>query len=560
MYSHLLFTICLISAFGWIVSGLILLTSSRSSVPKGVWPHLIAAIILMALVYVVTMPNKPPFTSGHALGIGFFLGGVASILGYLILMRAPLNRSDYLSGMASYVAPLFSFGVVASLGVMLKRDIMTDLLPCLCIGWITCTFIQFAPIIGKSSVGDDAPLVSDRWREYVLIGSALATTFVIVTCIGILLASNRDDDPSVRIQMEIAILLYAMSVPSVLMIVTGLRAVISRIIGAKEGGAGSVLLGFLFILVELLLIVWIGKTIERRLLGSEPILRLILVGMGVGICVWKLSAETGKRTIPGIVTLLTALLLIGGYIVGFYEMNGYGIAVVWLSMLAPLAIALHSPRSSDEESPYTLSSQAIVGGLFFAVLLLVFRITNVTYSADMYRDILSDHFAIVGLATGFFTPRILSFSIHNSLQRSGLANNLIRLVFLGVLTLLPPALLIFLWGAKCIIAFLIGLAFSSIISGEEERITPSPTTQLETRFLYAMLASAMGMAILQWAGYALNAATLSKSDKVHIIIWVSGSIVVCLLLLEYLPRFSGRIFKRNTHPSQPSIAPQDKLS
>ncbi len=558
VYSHLLLTICLVSAFGWVASGLIQLTSSRSPVPKGEWSHVIAALVLMALVYIGTLPHKPPFSSGHALGIGFLLGGVASVLGYLVLMRDPMNPSDNMSGMASYAAPLFSFGVMASLGVMLKRDVMTDLLPCLCIGWISCTFIQFAPIIGKPKPGDKTSSVSDQWRESVLLGAAIATAFVIITCIGILLASNRNDDPAVRIRMELAILLFAISVPSVLMVVTGIQSILTRIIRAKDGGGTFRLLHFLIVLIELMIIVWVGKTIEHRLLSDEPIIRLILVGMGIGICVWKLSEETGKRTNPGIVTLLTALLLIGGYIVGFYEMNGYGIAVVWLGMLSPFIIAFHPHRSNMEQSPFILSSQAIVGGLFFAVLLLVFRITNVEYVGDTYHAILSDHFAIVGLAAGFFTPRILSYSVHIMLQENGLANNLIRLIFLGILTLMPPALLIFLWSAKCMIAFLIGLAFSSILSGEEDRATPSPTTQLEIRFLQTMLASAMGMAILEWAGYALNAATLSKSDKVHIIIWVSGTIVVCLLLLEYIPRITGSILKRTATPASPSPQ-QDEL-
>ncbi len=551
VYSHLLLTICLVSAFGWVVSGLILFTSPRSPVPKGEWAHVIAALVLLALVYVVTLPHKPPFSSGHALGVGFLLGGVASVLGHLILMRVPIDPSDDLSGMASYAAPLFSFGVMASLGIMLKRDVMTDLLPCLCIGWISCTFIQFAPIVGNPKPGDKTSFASDQWREHVLIGAAVATAFVIVTCIGILLASNRNDDPAVRIRMELAIFLFAISIPSVLLVVTGIQSILTRLIRTEDERVTYKLLHFLIILIELLIIVWVGKTIEHRLLSDEPIIRLILVGMGIGICVWKLSEETGKRTNPGIVTLLTALLLIGGYIVGFYEMNGYGIAVVWLAMLSPFIMAFHLPRSSSEHSPFILSSQAIVGGLFFAVLLLVFRITNVVYAGDIRHAILSDHFAIIGLATGFFTPRILSYSVHNTLQENGLANNLIHLIFLGILTLLPPALLIFLWGAKCILGFLIGLAFSSILSSEEDRATPSPTTQLETRFLYAMIVSAMGMAILEWSGYALNAATLSKSDKVHIIVWVSGTIVVCLLLLEYLPRIAGGIFKRTATPVSP---------
>jgi hypothetical protein len=558
VYSHLLLAIILISAFGWIASGLIHLTSTRSHVPKGEWSHVFAALILAALVYLITLPHKPPFSSGHALGVGFLLGGIASVLGYLILMRVPMDPSDKLSGMASYAAPLFSFGAMASIGVMLKRDVMTDLLPCLCIGWISCTFIQFAPIIGRPKPGDTTSSVSDQWREYTLLGTAIAMAFAIVTCIGILLAANRNDDPAVRIRMEIAILLFAISVPSVLLIGAGIQSILNRFIQTKDGEIPFRLLHFLFVLVELLMIVWVGKSIEHRLLSDEPIIRLVLVGMGIGICVWKLSEELGKRTNPGIITLLTALLLIGGYIVGFYEMNGYGIAVVWLSMLSPFMIAFHLPRSNKEHSPVIPSSQTIVGGLFFAVLLLVFRITNVVYAGDTYHANLSDHFALVGLATGFFTPRILSYSVHNMLQENGLANNLIRLTFLGILTLLSPALLIFLWGAKCIIAFLIGLAFSSILPDEEERTTPSPTTHMETRFLYAMIASAMGMAILEWAGYALNAATLSKSDKVHILIWVFGTIAVCLLLLEYLPRITGSIFKRTATPAS-SDPQQDKL-
>src|SRR5690348_2817729 len=91
MERSLLWSAFVIGWAGWLY-GLLVTRPRRSGasllLPELSRPFLLMAIALPILVFLITLPQRPPFSAGHGFGNGFLFGGFGALLAGWVVARA----------------------------------------------------------------------------------------------------------------------------------------------------------------------------------------------------------------------------------------------------------------------------------------------------------------------------------------------------------------------------------------------------------------------------------------------------------------------------------------
>src|SRR5437870_13253805 len=89
---------------GWLCA--MLLPASKKQSEPAPRPYLTAAIGLPILIFILTLPSKPPFAEGQGFGRGFLIGAICALLAYWALVRLGTDENP-LRQAAAATAPLF---------------------------------------------------------------------------------------------------------------------------------------------------------------------------------------------------------------------------------------------------------------------------------------------------------------------------------------------------------------------------------------------------------------------------------------------------------------------
>ena len=112
----------------------------------------------------------------------------------------------------------------------------------------------------------------------------------------------------------------------------------------------------------------------------------------------------------------------------------------------------------------------------------------------------------------------------------------------GMLLLFVPALLLMLFGTKCLLCLFFGLALATVVgsgSGHEQK---GEDTELESfrsvpgEWLIGLFALGMGLAVAQWTAHVLPVTLMARTDKTRLLTYLTGTVALLLFVAGLLNR------------------------
>lgn len=558
--------------------------------PNPVLPRfwLWTALALPIVLFLATWPSKPAFfAAGHGLGTGFLIGGLAGLLGIVTIIRAlqSAGHGDPVSRAAAVAAPIGLSLMAATAPCLWLRDSLLDALCGVAIGWLCAVLLcAFGMLTAKQNEVDAAA------RLCMTLSAGTVTLFCALGALGDLrgtldIVSKVNDDvhwnaPGLVFAAVVCVILLLALLPPHFALKIPL---VPRITGWFERGLHSdeakVAAGnrWRFALCTLAALI-VGRILSARftettvldtktkaalhnpviaLWGISPIFHVIVLGLAAGLIAWwlitdrKREERDWKSLLPGGQgNALAVLTLVAASMLAFQMLKGYGVSLLLISVLLMAGLAAAAGLSGLEErtqetSPAASSSLVPAASQFTRLFLLgvviaLYRLFTSRFDSELRGVGLTDHYALFGLLFGAMLPPFLTGFLMRvptgSADSSGA--RLMRLAVTGLLVLALPTVVLALWGAKCALALLIGLALSTVF---------------ETSLYPALFSLAVALAMTQWTSHVLPLAELTRDQKIHTLYWGAGIAIVLMLAAEYGGRL--RLTPGKSSPAESSSTP-----
>ena len=524
---------------------------------------------LPLLVFVATLPSRPPFGSGQGFGRGFLLGGLGAMLAGWLVLRAERRDESRSGGMASVLALVSpqSVGLIVAVSPLLwMRANLLDTLLGVAIGWLCSSLPLLLSVqnpkskIQNADSADALPLTA---------GIGFVSTLCALFALGEMRAPAAlfHSPQSVSWNMvgavlaaSVPFLLLVSALPNTLFLRLGSRLPVSNLSSKTSSGAGATenagrTAAFLRGALALLLFFGLSVFLSRRMMPQAVVWRLAGAGIVTTLLAlfgkaWQAPQAQENPSAALQHHALGLLLFAAGGMISYQWLQGYGVGI-WL-MAAWLIVSMTLARSQEDGAPHRADvSRNMLNLALFGVILLLYRVVMSRFSEDIQPTSLTDQYALFGLLVGAFTPAFLGGYIGRG------DNRLFRLLPVGLLTLAIPGVALMLYGAKCALALLIGaaLSFASTDSPNaanlqgaassaptsrmpEEEANSSASSLHPTPYtLHPLLALALALALAQWTGRALDYTLLAKAQKLHLLEVIGGATVALMLLADYGGRF-----------------------
>jgi hypothetical protein len=230
-------------------------------------------------------------------------------------------------------------------------------------------------------------------------------------------------------------------------------------------------------------------------------------------------------------------------------MTGYGLGLALIGGWIVVALAItFAPRAGEITNSNT--RPALTSLMVFGGIVLLSRLFFTRFVDDLKGVGVADHYALFGLILGASLP-VLSAAILSRTVGMRPAQTLIAIALSGLVLLTAPGLTILLWGAKCALAMMFGLALScGLVSvfgfgctdvrsaDDPDRTVHYPRLSISS--YQPLFALAAALAITQWTHLALPLASLTRMQKVYSV----AGVVVALLVIISIADYAGRIARR----------------
>jgi len=327
------------------------------------------------------------------------------------------------------------------------------------------------------------------------------------------------------------------------------------------------------------------------------------------------AATHSLSVLGSLPAVLALLAVAAGFMSAFQLLQGFGVGVLLLAMWLAAAVSLSSagetasPSSSAGPRRNTLvgrgamdawniergmqadaATRGLIAALLLGVVLLVYRVFATRY-ADALRGVtLTDHYAFFGFLVGAALPGLLTGLLFRrgddasgalapgasalpdlspdateedlllaplsvpsgAYSEDGVGRaSLPRLLLVGALALAAPGVLVLLWGAKCALALLAGLALGSVagLSGARSGGFSAPSSTARTVLLPGLLALAVALVLAQFTHLVLPLSDMTRVEKIRALAVVVGALAALLVASD----FAGRSRRRG--PSAPTVVP-----
>jgi len=558
-------------------------------------PYLIAALVLPLLVFLATLPSRPPlFETGHGLGNGFLLGGLGALLAALVpLLSAPDTRGETnpLRSAATLAAPQAMALAMTAVPLLMLRDTLLDVLLGIAISWFCVTVILYVGLLHRRKISAGQAAHEIALSPALPLSLLSGVSFVALLCALAALGEigNRVAYAPVPEGVSLSAfgLIFAAGVP-ILLLLTALPNRIflqmaqARTDGARLAGTPA------FPALPLAAVLWrtvlavgalavLGRLLSRHLLekelpksggalqllwlalGPSHLFHVMAIGLLAGLMAWWLTASRVRQEREAEDTnagwqngALAVLTLLAGFMLAFQIARGLGVALMltgaWISFALAMTFALERAEWEPTETPHPSLQTAsdLLRLSFLGALLLLYRLVTTRFDAEASGNALTDHYALFGLLVGGVLPSLLAgFLARQTTPSSGIY--LFRLVCAGAILLAVPTMVIVLWGAKCVLTLLLGLALSialELVRGRTLERDANTATALSASPLFAFLPSLFavgtGLALSQWLGHVLAISDLTRAEKVHVLAYIVVGLAVLVLLADYSGRFLTR--------------------
>ena len=577
---------CILGGLVWLC-GALLGRMSRSeakpppsSLPKMIWG---AVVALPILGFIVTLPSNPPlFAAGHGLGTGLLIGGLAAALAYAFsLSSIEASGADEPPNLLHAVVSPISLGfAVVVLPSIFLRNVVTDALSGVAIGWLMTAAILFA----ATSLTLKKTHVSALQLSLALTTGivCLFTAFMTLGELkGVMELAGKAGAVAVHwsapaaIFSVLAILIFwVFSLPKQFALRLPL---VSTAVGYFQSGASSESEGErrvnrLVLAISSLLILIVGKIVASRfalsgekptvsknalvkalygVLGHSQILHIVLIGVVVGLLIRWVFLDANDRDKPGDSACLkrslfpASVVMIFGSMISFLLLGGFGMALMLCASLPIFLVSMSLEIGAKEGADAVKSSsnllfESFARVLFFGILLDFYRLFSVLHLSDLRGVALTDQYAIFCLLLGAMFPGALSVwrnSFRQTSSSTGVASasdslrTLLQLALVGVVLLAAPALLMAILGIKALLPLIAGLAFGAIIA--------------DTGILTCLLSLALALAITQFTSHILPLTELTRDKKLVFVIQAGVVVAVLCLVNEFVERSKRRNFMPN---------------
>jgi hypothetical protein len=615
MERSLLWSALAIGVFGYLC-GLLMVRAGRresgetaAALPRSAW---IASVAVALLVFVATLPSRPPlFAEGHGFGNGFLLGGLAALLAGWGIGQGRHNgaaASTATQATAIVAAPCSLALVVAAVPLLWMRSTVEDALMGGAIGWFVITFLLILSLgrRGTNGRGLTLPL-------------AIGTAFTTLVCGVALLGEYRgavDWTGAHSLSWSAVGLTFAAGIPFALLLSALPASTFARValrlpfagVFARWSGRlfpadddqQAAALGGRLVFGSLLLLV-LGRLLGARIaaetvagndgkhtalghllasltrpiawaVGPSPVFHVIVIGLLGGLVAWWVIAsqlrqeQESAESSPAMETRygeLAVFFVAAGIMAAYQMLAGFGVGLLLLSaslaVATAVAASLQPVRLRDSNSPPGPTDTANESGLkiaallvrllLFGVIIVLYRVVGSRFDDDLHGVALTDHYALFGILLGILLPSLLARFLVRPLAGTATTpgSEMLRVVLTGVLTLLLPAIVLALWGPKCLLALLLGLAVAAALTDVWGRVVLSvagqtrASTVLESfSLLPALLALAIGLALAQWTGHVLPLSELTRDQKVHYLTWAMGILILLLLIGDVSARIGAQ--------------------
>lgn len=527
-------------------------------------PYLLTAGIVPLLAFLASFQTRPPFAVGQGLGLGLLLGGTGAIGTLLTLARSWHEDAEEGTGEArraiSAVTP-FAIGLVTvAIPLIWLRNVLVDALFGVAVGWLASTLLLMAGINAAKGAIRVAGLT-------LAAGTGFVSTLCAIGVVGELGGNVRVGSSLIGVPWSAPLLLLAAFMVFTLLLCALPPALLRQLPGANLLLRASSSLShetarqsaphILRWLVGSLLFMALGTQFGHRIWAHPNLFRLIGMGLAAsGLAWWMLagqarSAAHGDESGSWQRMALPTLVMMAAGMVAFQMLSGVGVAIMLLGAWLTMGIALIGAQGSNTElvTPELSAASALAVPsellrlLLFGTLLLLYRLFQVRYHDDLQNVLLPDHYALLGFIVGAATPAALAQ--YQGSGKDSISNTLLRVLIAGVLLLFVPALLLMLFGTKCLLCLFFGLALAAVIGDGSGREQKREDTDLDGfqpvpgEWLIGLFALGIGLAVAQWTAHVLPVTLMARADKTRLLTNLTG-IVAALLFISSLVGRSRR--------------------
>jgi hypothetical protein len=217
----------------------------------------------------------------------------------------------------------------------------------------------------------------------------------------------------------------------------------------------------------------------------------------------------------------------------------------WLAVSLS-AVFAQEPEVSEATGGEITDTPAVAANLLrlglMGVALLLYRVFSSRFESELRGVSLTDQYAAFGLILGAMLPGLLTgFLLRPFTETTAPAPRMARLCVVAALVLAVPALVLILWGTKCALALILGLALaitllpSATVPGmpSKEALPPG------LRLLPTLFALGVCLALAQWTHHILPLTELTRADKESLTLKLMALLAVLILIADYSGRFAG---------------------
>lgn len=551
-----------VGCLGWLCSFLLTAFAAPRATTDGPadqrrFPFLTA--LLPLLVWLLTLPEKPPFGEGHGWGNGFLVGGIAALLGAWIATRVDWSSATPLTRAAAVTAPAFAALAVIAIPLLWMRPTVIDALVGIACGWFVVSFVV-QETLTRESPGDGADAdAANRLTSSLTLFSGMS--FTVLLCAICALGVYRDFvvKSVTRGTFSAVALTLAAGVPLAVLISVLLGNVLRRRSAKTDSKLQHPTLnnwglpaGFLFFL-------WIANLVAIKVVNSTAVFVVAMIGVLAGaLGAWLISdsvksspeQKTDSGAEAAVVAPLAILVLLGAFMTAFQLLQGFGAGIVMLAAwpVAALALVLRTGDSNTAASGVAGSQQMalpLLRWLVFGVILVLFRLFSERYGSTARSLEMADNYAFFSVVAGVFLPVLLCRILWRTPGDGPLPSKdsgvmLARWVMVAIVGLAALAIMLVLWGTKIALPLFFGLGLCCVLG----------TTNLPTvRSLAgtALLALGLALALVQWANKTIPIADLSRTERMRALVYISIGLLVLIVMLDV----GGRVLQR-LHRRQPA--------
>jgi hypothetical protein len=436
-------------------------------------PYLACAGGVLLLGALLTLPTGKPWSPGQTLAPGVVLGGLVVILAALLGRTRPAPGDAEGSSAPFFQASgqVAAATVAVSILLALYPGRVLDPLVGCALGAVAAALL----IAGGLRLAH--PAASEEDGTGSAAAAEMAALFTVALAGTTFLSAYHHSPAGVREWLPLPVLLGA----ALAVCLAARGAIPAR---ETQGGIASLAVVLFPLFLMAALIAW-------RLNGTAHFFWAALIGLGVyGLVAWldrieaaPAPATAGEREqdggaraeLPGGTSrpwrfparadlgLLTSLLVLGGSILAFRELRGYGLGV---ALLAGIAAGMGFPSQSGEAAK---ERPLFKGALTLGLLVLLYRVF--AQDSDYRRSLEPDFlYYYVALVLGALWPAFLAGSLRRWMREAGpvpaggdpagatALPALLRAGLAGLAALTTPLALWLLVGERPQAAFLVGLA------------------------------------------------------------------------------------------------------